>query len=51
MTETKKLIINVPSGLHRDLKTMAFMDETTMTEIVLKEIVNVIAEYRKRPAK
>ena len=45
--ENKKIMINVPADLHKELKTMAFMEETTMTEIILKEIKKVLKKYNK----
>ncbi len=44
---TQKIIINAPKDIHRRLKTMAFMKETTMTEIILKEIKKVLKEYEE----
>lgn len=48
---TKRIIINVPEDVHKDLKTMAFMEETTMKDIILKEIKRVLEEYKNRKQK
>lgn len=45
--EIKKLTLNVPVHLHKELKLMALMEETTMTEIILKEVERVVKEYKK----
>ncbi|MBU3915246.1 MAG: hypothetical protein KKF12_12025 [Proteobacteria bacterium] len=47
MKETKTLTINIPMALHKELRTMAFMEETTMTEIILKEIEKVLKKYKE----
>ncbi|MBU3951025.1 MAG: hypothetical protein KKF12_12295 [Proteobacteria bacterium] len=45
--DTQKIIINAPKDIHKKLKTMAFMEETTMTEIILKEIKKVLKKYEE----
>ncbi len=49
--KTKRIIINVPEDLHKELKTMAFFEETTMTDIILKEIKKVLKKYEEKQKK
>lgn len=49
--ETRKLTLNIPIDLHKELKTMAFMEETTMTEIILKEIKKILKKYKEKSQK
>lgn len=44
----KRVIINVPEDIHKELKTMAFFEETTMTEIILKEVKKVLKKYKEK---
>lgn len=46
--KTKRIIINVPENIHKELKTMAFFEETTMKEIILKEVKKVLKEYKEK---
>ncbi len=43
--ETKKFTLNIPIDLHEELRTMAFYEKTTMTEIILKEVRKVLKKY------
>jgi len=45
---TKKIIINVSDKIHKELKTMAVMEETTMTEIILKEVKKVLKKHKEK---
>ncbi len=51
MEKTKTLTINIPVSLHKELRTMAFMEETTMTEIILKEVKKVLKKYNEETKK
>lgn len=40
----KQLIVKVPDEVHKELKTMAFFNETTMKDIVLDLILEKLKE-------
>lgn len=46
--KTRTLTINIPEDIHKELKTMAFFEETTMTEIILKEVKKVLKKYKEK---
>ena len=48
---TKRIIINVPENIHKELKTMAFMEETTMKDIILKGVKKVLKKYKEKSKK
>jgi len=45
--ETKKFTLNIPIDLHEELRTMAFFEKKTMTEIILKEVRKVLKDYKQ----
>lgn len=45
--QTKKMTLNIPVDLHKRLKTMAVFEETTMTDIILKEVKKVVEKHEK----
>ena len=45
--KTRTLTLNIPVDLHKELKTMAVIEETTMTEIILKEVKKVLKKYKE----
>ena len=49
--ETKRLTLNIPIGLHKKLKLMALMEETTMTKILLKEVKAIVKKYEEKSKK
>lgn len=46
--KTRTLTLNIPVDLHKELKTMAFFEEKTMTEIILKEVKKILKEYKEK---
>jgi hypothetical protein len=49
--KTRTLTLNIPVELHKRLKLMALMKETTMTEIILKEVAKALEEYEESDKK
>jgi hypothetical protein len=46
--KVKRFTIDMPEDLHEDIKTMAFFNKTTMKDIVVEKLREVVAEYKKR---
>lgn len=48
--EIKKMIINMPKDIHRELKRIAVVNDTTMTGIIMMKIGEVIEQDRVKVA-
>lgn len=42
----KPMNIKIPSEIHKELKTMAFLTETTMKEIIIRCIKRELGDYK-----
>jgi hypothetical protein len=48
LTDCKKLSVLIPRDLHRDLKTFAFRNQSTITDILLAVIVELLESEKHR---